>query len=77
MFRRRQTTELGHRGFRLSSMGILLAKSQRPQPWRHVEALKDTLDTIYTNAELSGDGLQPSGEDSLIRGEAGGAYLAK
>ncbi|KAI0292962.1 hypothetical protein B0F90DRAFT_1811880 [Multifurca ochricompacta] len=40
IFRRRQTSEHGQRGFRLSSLGILLAPSARPRPWRHVPALK-------------------------------------
>ena len=30
IFRRRKTTEYGHRGFRLSSLGIFLPKSRRP-----------------------------------------------
>ncbi|KAH9025906.1 hypothetical protein EDB84DRAFT_1503316, partial [Lactarius hengduanensis] len=37
---RRQTSEQGQRGFRLSSLGILLARSLRLRPWRHVPALK-------------------------------------
>ena len=47
IFRRRPTTEHGHRGFRLSSLGILLAKSTRARPWRHVPELKRVLSTIY------------------------------
>ncbi|KIP07191.1 hypothetical protein PHLGIDRAFT_30136 [Phlebiopsis gigantea 11061_1 CR5-6] len=46
IFRRRPTTEHGHRGFRLSSLGILLAKSVRARPWRHVHELKQVLATI-------------------------------
>lgn len=62
VFRRRKTTEAGHRGFRLTSLGILLAKSRRPRPWRHVEALKELVDTIYSRIEASGQ-LQPTGDD--------------
>ena len=50
VFRRRQTDERGHRGFRLSSMGILLANSTRPRPWRHLKALKALTDVIYSRA---------------------------
>ncbi|EIN04515.1 hypothetical protein PUNSTDRAFT_76382, partial [Punctularia strigosozonata HHB-11173 SS5] len=51
VFRRRRTTEHGHRGFRLSSLGILLAKSARPRPWRHVPALKRLISNIYSSLE--------------------------
>ncbi|KAI0925403.1 hypothetical protein AcV7_005657 [Taiwanofungus camphoratus] len=51
IFHRRQTAEEGHRGFRLSSLGILLAKSTRPRPWRHVPALKKTFNDIYSSLE--------------------------
>ncbi|PCH34611.1 hypothetical protein WOLCODRAFT_124733 [Wolfiporia cocos MD-104 SS10] len=51
VFHRRKTTEEGHRGFRLSSLGILLAKSERPRPWLHVPALKALFHTIYTSLE--------------------------
>lgn len=54
IFRRRKTTEHGHRGFRLSSLGILLAKSPRPRPWRHVPALKTLIQNIYDNIEGRG-----------------------
>ncbi|KAF8635765.1 hypothetical protein AX17_003864 [Amanita inopinata Kibby_2008] len=47
IFKRRRTTEEGHRGFRLTSLGILLAKSRRPRPWRHAAALKELADTLY------------------------------
>ncbi len=50
VFHRRQTQEHGHRGFRLSSLGIILAKSLRPRPWRHVKALKSVIDSIYLRA---------------------------
>jgi hypothetical protein len=60
IFRRRKTVEEGHRGFRLSSLGILLAKSRRPRPWRHVKELKELVDKIYSSCETSGL-LQPTG----------------
>ncbi|KAI8969537.1 hypothetical protein BD414DRAFT_503180 [Trametes punicea] len=62
VFRRRKTTEHGHRGFRLSSLGILLAKSHRPRPWRHVAALKALVNTIYSALE-DRDALDPLDED--------------
>jgi hypothetical protein len=62
IFRRRKTTEEGHRGFRLTSLGILLAKSRRPRPWRHVAALKQLTTTIYSLVESSGK-LQLAGSD--------------
>lgn len=62
IFRRRKTTEQGHRGFRLTSLGILLAKSRRPRPWRHVAALKELTSAIYSRLESSGQ-LQPTGSD--------------
>ncbi|PBK87215.1 hypothetical protein ARMGADRAFT_1047655 [Armillaria gallica] len=62
VFRRRKTTEQGHRGFRLSSLGILLAKSARSKPWRHLSALKDLVATIYTRLEVS-EILEPNDED--------------
>ena len=58
VFRRRKSTEQGHRGFRLSSLGILLAKSKRPRPWRHVPALKHLAQSIESAAQL-----QPTGRD--------------
>lgn len=62
IFRRRRTTEEGHRGFRLTSLGILLARSRRPRPWRHVAALKEVTSVIYSRIESSGQ-LQPMGSD--------------
>ncbi|KAF8585278.1 hypothetical protein K439DRAFT_1388555 [Ramaria rubella] len=41
VFRRRPTTEIGMRGFRLESLGILVAQSSRPRPWRHLASLKE------------------------------------
>uniref|UniRef100_D8Q6V7 Protein LCHN n=1 Tax=Schizophyllum commune (strain H4-8 / FGSC 9210) TaxID=578458 RepID=D8Q6V7_SCHCM len=61
-FRRRRTTEHGHRGFRLSSVGILLAKSRRPRPWMHTSALKDLTTMIYARLEASGV-LEPADGD--------------
>ncbi|KAL1719949.1 hypothetical protein EV715DRAFT_272352 [Schizophyllum commune] len=61
-FRRRRTTEHGHRGFRLSSVGILLAKSRRPRPWMHTSALKDLTTMIYARLEASGV-LEPTDGD--------------
>ncbi|KAJ7161996.1 hypothetical protein C8R43DRAFT_991893 [Mycena crocata] len=53
VFRRRKTVDQGHRGFRLSSLGILLAKSGRPRPWRHTAALKELTSLIYSRFESS------------------------
>jgi hypothetical protein len=54
VFRRRRTTEQGHRGFRLTSLGVLLAKSTRSRPWRHVAALRALADSIYLSLETRG-----------------------
>ncbi|KAA1473316.1 hypothetical protein DENSPDRAFT_902320 [Dentipellis sp. KUC8613] len=54
VFRKRVTTEDGHRGFRLSSLGILLAESSRPRSWRHLSALKELVNTIYDSIEARG-----------------------
>lgn len=48
VFRRRETSETGHRGFRLSSLGVLLTKSSRPRPWRHVSSLKSLIRSMYS-----------------------------
>lgn len=61
-FRRVKSTEQGHRGFRLSSLGVLLAKSTRPKPWRHVAALKNLMTMLYARMELT-DTLQPTEDD--------------
>ncbi|KAJ7186505.1 hypothetical protein C8R46DRAFT_980782 [Mycena filopes] len=53
VFRRRKTVDHGHRGFRLSSLGILLAKSARPRPWKHTTALKELTTLIYSRFESS------------------------
>ncbi|RPD53578.1 hypothetical protein L226DRAFT_509969 [Lentinus tigrinus ALCF2SS1-7] len=62
VFRRRRTSEDGHRGFRLSSLGILLAKSPRARPWQHVAALKELVNTIYNSME-DRDTLEPLESD--------------
>jgi hypothetical protein len=54
VFRRRATAEDGHRGFRLSSLGILLAPSARPRPWRHVASLRSLVSEIYDALEERG-----------------------
>ncbi|KAG6809754.1 hypothetical protein H0H92_014869 [Tricholoma furcatifolium] len=59
IFRRRKTQEEGQRGFRLSSLGVLLARSRRPRPWAHTAALKDLVQTIYDQCEAQ-DLLQPT-----------------
>ncbi|KAF5353574.1 hypothetical protein D9757_013711 [Collybiopsis confluens] len=61
-FLRVKSTEQGHRGFRLTSLGVLLAKSTRPKPWRHVAALKDLMTMLYARMELTNT-LQPSEAD--------------
>lgn len=53
------------RGFRLESLGILVARSPRPRPWRHLTALKElsckldehwtSLDSTYSDNEDSRD----------------------
>ena len=54
IFRRRETSEEGHRGFRLSSLGVLLAKSSRPRPWRHVPPLKSLVRSMYSRFQVEG-----------------------
>lgn len=83
IFRRRKTTERGHRGFRLSSLGILLAKSRRSRAWRHVKALKELTSRIYSQLEhtevleLRDDDWEPARiffeERKLKRADLGGA----
>ena len=62
VFRRRKTAEQGHRGFRLTSLGVLLANSTRPRPWRHVAALRALSNSIYLSMENRGI-LEPSDSD--------------
>ncbi|KAG6856209.1 hypothetical protein H0H87_006605 [Tephrocybe sp. NHM501043] len=59
IFRRRKTQEEGQRGYRLSSLGILLARARRPRPWRHTSSLKDLIKVIYDQCEDAGL-LQPT-----------------
>lgn len=54
VFRRRKTSEQGHRGFRLTALGILLAKSARPRPWRHVSALRALMHSMYRKIDARG-----------------------
>ena len=63
VFRRRRTTEEGQRGFRLTSLGILLAKSRRSRPWKHVAALKGLADALYARADPSSNSLELLDED--------------
>ncbi|KAH9168538.1 hypothetical protein EDB89DRAFT_1855427 [Lactarius sanguifluus] len=58
VFTRRQTSEQGQRGFRLSSLGILLARSLRPRPWRHVPALKALVRDLHSDSAAQGDSSQ-------------------
>jgi hypothetical protein len=51
IYRRRPTLSHGHRGFRLSSLGILINASQRPRPWTHLDSLKAVADDVYGRAE--------------------------
>jgi hypothetical protein len=55
VFSRRQTSEQGQRGFRLSSLGVLLARSVRPRPWRHVPALKALVRELHSTPAAQGD----------------------
>ena len=54
IFHRRETSEEGHRGFRLSSLGVLLAKLSRPRPWRHVQSLKSLVRSMYSRFQEEG-----------------------
>ncbi|KAI9433131.1 hypothetical protein H4582DRAFT_1820081, partial [Lactarius indigo] len=59
VFSRRPTSEQGQRGFRLSSLGILLARSLRPRPWRHVPALKALVRDLHSDPSVTqGDSSQ-------------------
>ena len=63
VFRRRRTSEQGHRGFRLTSLGIILAKSRRPRPWRHLTALKELAESLYGRFTGSSASLELLEED--------------
>ena len=60
IFTRRETPEQGQRGFRLSSLGILLARSVRPRPWRHVPALKALVRELQSTSDDSQDVWAPA-----------------
>ena len=47
LFQRHETAEAGMRGYHLRSIGVLVAQSSRPRPWRHISALRDLLQKIY------------------------------
>ena len=51
IYRRRPTLSHGHRGFRLSSLGILINASQCPRPWMHLDSLEAVADEVYGRAE--------------------------
>lgn len=55
VFTRRETPEQGQRGFRLRSLGVLLARSVRPRPWRHVPALKALVRELQSETDSSED----------------------
>jgi hypothetical protein len=65
VFPHRQMSEHGQRGFRLSSLGILLACSVRPRPWRHVFALRALAHEIYGSPDEHPRGSvgEPQGDD--------------
>ncbi|KAH9057019.1 hypothetical protein EDB83DRAFT_2520952 [Lactarius deliciosus] len=54
VFTRRQTSEQGQRGFRLSSLSILLARSLRPPSWHHVPALKALVRDLHSDSAAQG-----------------------
>ncbi|KAH9164216.1 hypothetical protein EDB89DRAFT_1859404, partial [Lactarius sanguifluus] len=58
IFTQRQTSEKGQRGFCLSSLGILLARSLCPRPWRHVPALKALECDRHFDSTTQGDSSQ-------------------
>ena len=68
LFRRRPTRTQGHRGFRLSSFGILLQDSSNPRPWLHLDSLRTLTDSIYAAADRKEDDV-----DLLQLNSAGGS----
>ncbi|KAH8991567.1 hypothetical protein EDB92DRAFT_2114554 [Lactarius akahatsu] len=58
VFTQRQTSEQGQRGLRLSSLGILLARSLCPCPWRHVPVLKALVRDLHSDSAAQGDSCQ-------------------
>lgn len=59
---KRRLSSTASRGFLMSSLGILVAKSARPRPWRHRTALMDLIMVLYTKMESRGT-LEPFEED--------------
>ncbi|KAF9005013.1 hypothetical protein BDQ17DRAFT_1353622 [Cyathus striatus] len=57
IFRRRRCSSPGQRGFKLSSLGVLLEKGTRPRAWKHVAALKELLGRIYEGEDEDGEEL--------------------
>lgn len=51
IFRRRETSDEGLRGARLGALGLLVAKSSKPRPWRHLNALKALSDQLDDDPE--------------------------
>ena len=68
VFRRRPTLSKGHRGFRLSSLAILLQEAPRPRPWLHINSLRELADRIYKDADARESG---GAEDLLGLDNAG------
>lgn len=66
VFRRRRTSEHGQRGFRLSALGVLLARSSRPRPWLHVDALNALIDQIYAAVEERGRGMSDQKQGFIL-----------
>ena len=64
VFRRRPTQTHGHRGFRLSSFGILVRDAQRPRPWLYLDALKKISDAVYTSADAREERADSDGQSS-------------
>ncbi|KAH9012548.1 hypothetical protein EDB84DRAFT_1569126 [Lactarius hengduanensis] len=55
VFTRRQTSKQGQRGFRLSSLDILLPRSLRPRPRRYVPILKALVRNLHSDLPAQGD----------------------
>ena len=71
VFRRRPTQSKSHRGFRLSSLGILLQEAPRPRPWLHLQSLRELADRIYGEADRRESG----GAENLLELEGTGTSL--
>ncbi|KAH8113091.1 hypothetical protein DFH11DRAFT_361122 [Phellopilus nigrolimitatus] len=74
VFRRRPTRARAHRGFRLSSLAVLLRPAPRPRPWLHAAPLRALADSIYAAADakeedLLGLSTSASGSGSASEGE--------